>query len=151
MLFRSGYIELNFHAGCQKLDGERALEYARTRHQDSDYYRMRRQQRVMVALARELDPIALIPRVPDLLDIARDNLWTTIQPDEIADLASLAARVDKQSIQYYLFWPPSTPQHLNTKGIQHVRDVVGTIFDAPTPSSAPTPKPTSEPKPCPRP
>lgn len=147
----SGYIEVNFSAGCQKLKGERALQYARTRHQDSDYGRMRRQQRVIVALARQLDPIAMLPRVPELLDIARDNLWTTIQPNEIADLAELAARVDTEAVQYYLFWPPETPQRLTTAGIQHVRDVVGGIFDAPAPSSSPTPKPTTEPKPCPRP
>ncbi|MEO8272481.1 MAG: LCP family protein [Chloroflexota bacterium] len=145
----SGYIELNFTAGCQKLGGERALEYARTRHQDSDFGRMRRQQRVIVSLARQLDPIGMLPRVPDLLAIARDNLWTTLQPDEIADLAELAARVDKTDVQYYLFWPPQTPQRLDAAGIQHVRDVVGTIFDTPSDSS-PTPEPTSLPKPCPR-
>jgi LCP family protein required for cell wall assembly len=147
----TGYITLNFKAGCQKLNGERALQYARTRHQDSDFGRMRRQQRVIVSLARQLDPIAMLPRAPKLLEIARDNLWTTIQPDEIADLAELAARVDTDDVQYYLFWPPETPQHLNTAGIQHVRDVVGGIFDAPSPSSEPTPEPTSKPKPCPRP
>lgn len=146
-----GYIVLNFQAGCQKLNGERALEYARTRHQDSDFGRMRRQQRVIVAMARELDPIAMLSRAPELLKIARDNLWTTILPDQIADFAALAARVDKQSIQYYLFWPPETPQHLNTAGIQHVRDVVGGIFDAPAPSASPTAAPTDEPKACPRP
>ena len=146
-----GYIQLNFQVGCQKLDGERALEYARTRHQDSDYGRMRRQQRVLVALAHQLDPIGLLPRVPELLDIARDNLWTTLQPSDIGDLAQLAARVDTSDVQYYLFWPPQTPQRLDTAGIQHVRDVVGTIFDAPTPSSSsPTPEPTSKPKSCPR-
>jgi LCP family protein required for cell wall assembly len=144
-----GYIELNFSAGCQKLNGERALEYARTRHQDSDYGRMRRQQRVIVTMARQLDPIAMLPRVGKLLEIARDNLWTTIQPDEIADMAELAARVDFKSIQYYLFWPPETPQKLDTAGIQHVRDVVGGIFDAPV--GAPTPEPTREPNDCPRP
>lgn len=147
----SGYIEVNFSAGCQKLNGERALEYARTRHQDSDFGRMRRQQRVIVSVARQLDPLAMLPRVPKLLEIARDNLWTTIAPDEIADMAALAARADKKDVQYYLFWPPQTPQRLDTAGIQHVRDVVGTIFDAPSPSSSPTPAPTSVPKPCPRP
>lgn len=146
----SGYKVLNFQAGCQKLNGERALEYARTRHQDSDYGRMRRQQRVIVALARQLDPIAMLPRVPDLLEIARDNLWTTIQSADIAGLAKLAARVDTKDVQYYLFWPPQTPQRLDTAGIQHVRDVVGGIFDAPAPSASPTPEPTVEPKPCPR-
>lgn len=147
----SGYIELNFSAGCQKLGGERALEYARTRHQDSDYGRMRRQQRVIISLARQLDPIAMLPRAPKLFEIARDNLWTTIQPEDIADLAALAARVNKKDVQYYLFWPPETPQLLNTAGIQHVRDVFGGIFDGPSPSSEPTPEPTSEAKPCPRP
>jgi polyisoprenyl-teichoic acid--peptidoglycan teichoic acid transferase len=145
-----GYIELNFSVGCQKLDGERALEYARTRHQDSDYGRMRRQQRVLVSFARQVDPIAMLPKVPDLLAVARDNLWTTIQPEDIASMAALAARVDLDAVQYYLFWPPQTPQHLNTAGIQHVRDVVGGIFDAPTASSEPTPAPTSKPAPCPR-
>ena len=146
----SGYIELNFSAGCQKLGGERALEYARTRHQDSDFGRMRRQQRVIVALGRQLDPIAMLPRVTDLLAIARDNLWTTIQPDEVGGLAELAARADLKDIQYYLFWPPQTPQLLDTAGIQHVRDVVGGIFDAPSPSASPSLAPTSAPKPCPR-
>lgn len=146
----SGDKVISFSAGCQKLNGERALEYARTRHQDSDYGRMRRQQRVIIALARQLDPIGMLPRVPDLLGIARDNLWTTIQPDQVADMAELAARVDTQDVQYYLFWPPQTPQRLDTAGIQHVRDVVGGIFDGPSPSSEPTPEPTSEPKPCPR-
>ncbi len=146
-----GYKVVDFRAGCQKLSGERALEYARTRHQDSDYGRNRRQQRVIVSLARQLDPIGMLPRVPELLDIARDNLWTTIAPEDIGDLAALAARVDKTDVQTYLFWPPQTPQRLDTAGIEHVREVVRTIFDGPAPSASPTPEPTSTPKPCPRP
>jgi LCP family protein required for cell wall assembly len=144
----SGYIELNFHTGCQKLNGERALEYARTRHQDSDWQRMRRQQRVITALGRQLDPIALLPKVPKLLDVAGSNLWTTIQPDEITDLAALAARVDRSHVITYSFWPPSTPQRLDTDGINHVRDVVATIFDSP-PDASPTPSPDATVKPCP--
>jgi LCP family protein required for cell wall assembly len=144
------YIEVSFQAGCRKYDGERALEYARTRHQDSDYGRMQRQQRVIMSLARQLDPLALLPRTPELLDIARDNLWTTIQPNEIADLAVLAAKVDTSDVQAYSFFPPGTPQRLNNAGIAHIRDIVGTIFDTPVAASSPTPKPTATPKPCPR-
>jgi LCP family protein required for cell wall assembly len=144
----SGYITLDFRPGCQKLTGEEALAYARTRHQDSDWFRMRRQQRVLTALGRQLDPIGLLPRVPDLLKVAGDNLWTTIQPDEIADMAALAARVDRGSVRTYSFWPPETPQRLDTAGIEHVREVVATIFD--TPAAGPTPTPDSTPKPCPR-
>jgi LCP family protein required for cell wall assembly len=144
----SGSIALDFHTGCQKLSGEKALEYARTRHQDSDWQRMRRQQRVITALGRQLDPIGLLSRVPDLLDVAGDNLWTTIQPDEVADLAALAAKVDRANVESYSFWPPTTPQHLNTAAIEHVRDIVATIFDDPTAEPSPTPEATL--KPCPR-
>ncbi|HET7181106.1 MAG TPA: LCP family protein [Candidatus Limnocylindrales bacterium] len=143
----SGYIQLDFHTGCQKLTGEHALEYARTRHQDSDWQRMRRQQRVITALGRQLDPIEMLPRVPALLDVAGNNLWTTIQPDEIADMAALAARVDRSNVITYSFWPPTTPQRLDTAGIEHVRDIVATIFDDPTAEPSPTPEATL--KPCP--
>lgn len=145
----SGYIELSFRTGCQKLSGEKALAYARTRHQDSDWQRMRRQQRVITALGRQLDPLGLLPKVPDLLDVAGDNLWTTIQPDELADLASLAARVDRGNVTSYSFWPPATPQRLDTAGIEHVRQIVATIFDNPTAEPSPTADATS--KPCPKP
>ena len=144
----SGYIAINFHTGCQKLNGERALEYARTRHQDSDWGRMQRQQRVITALGRQLDPIALLSRVPELLDVAGKNLWTTIQPDQIADMAALAARVDRSNVITYSFWPPTTPQRLNDAGIKHIRDAVATIFDNP-PDATPSPTPKSTPKPCP--
>lgn len=144
----TGYITISFKAGCQHLDGIRALEYARSRHQDSDYGRMKRQQRVLVALARELDPIALLPRVPDLLEIAKDNLWTTIDQNDIANLAVLAARVDAHDIQTITFAPPAYPEYLTTTEIKHIQKVVATVFDAPTATPSPTPDVT--PKPCPK-
>jgi LCP family protein required for cell wall assembly len=145
----SGYIEISFKSGCQHLDGERALEYARSRHQDSDYGRMRRQQRVLVSLAHELDPIGLLPEVPKLLDIAQDNLWTTIDQNEIANLAVLAARVDSRDIQTISLAPPTYPEYLRTADIKRIQALVATIFDNPT--ASPSPTPDSTPKPCPRP
>jgi LCP family protein required for cell wall assembly len=144
----TGYIAISFKAGCQHLDGVRALEYARSRHQDSDYGRMKRQQRVLVALARELDPIALLPRVPDLLEIAKDNLWTTIDQNDIANLAVLAAKVDSHDIQSISFAPPTYPEYLSSTEIRHIQKVVATVFDAPAAEPSPTPDVT--PKPCPK-
>jgi LCP family protein required for cell wall assembly len=157
----SGDIAISFSPGCQKLNGDRALEYARSRHSSDDYSRMRRQQSVLVALDRELDPIAMLPRVPDLLAIAKDNLWTTIQPNEIADLAVLAAHVESHQIMTIELSPPKYPEFLDTKEIKAIQTRVQTIFDTPaTPAgsgdpgatSAPTPAPTPDvtPKPCPR-
>lgn len=145
----AGYIQISIPAGCHKLSGVRALEYARSRHQDSDYGRMQRQQRVLVALARQLDPIALVARVPELLDVAQENLLITVPMDQIADMAVLAARVDRGDIQTIQFSPPKYPEFLNAKSIQKIRDRVATVFDAPAAAASPTPGPS--PKACPRP
>jgi LCP family protein required for cell wall assembly len=118
-------------AGCQNLDGADALAYARSRHQDSDYGRMARQQRVLLALADQVDPFALLPKVPELLEIAGDHLWTTIDPDDIAGLAALASRVHAGSTETITFAPPGYPSHLDTASIRRIRAVVRGAFDEP--------------------
>jgi LCP family protein required for cell wall assembly len=129
----SGLIELDIRAGCQRLNGRMALAYARSRHQDSDYGRMGRQQAVLVALARQVDPIALLPKVPDLLQIARDNLWTTVRRTDVRGLAELAARVDTSRVDRVLFVPSRYPSHLDTAEIATIRHIVRTVFDGPAP------------------
>jgi hypothetical protein len=111
---------------------------------------MRRQQRVLLALARELDPIALLPEVPRLLDIARDNLWTTIDQAEIANLAVLAARVDTGDIQTISLAPPTYPELMKTADITRIQELVATIFTNPTASPSPSATADPTPKPCPR-
>jgi LCP family protein required for cell wall assembly len=144
----NGQITVSIPAGCQKLDGTEALEYARSRHSSNDYSRMRRQQVVLRALARQLDPIKLLPKVPKLLDVARDNLWTTIDESQIADLAVLAARVDSARIGQVMIEPPAYPEVLTSAAIRSVRQTVREIFDTASPDATPAPKAT--PRPCPR-
>ncbi len=48
---------IDFETGCQFLDGEESLAYARSRHQDSDYERARRQQYVLQQVRKQLDPL----------------------------------------------------------------------------------------------
>ena len=144
----NGSITVYVPAGCQKLDGTEALEYARSRHSSDDYSRMRRQQIVIRALARQLDPIKLLPKLPKLLDIAGDNLWTTIDQNQIANLAVLAARVDSAKIGQVMIEPPQFPEVLSPAAIRNVQRTVRNIFDAASPASTPAPK--AAPKPCPR-
>ena len=124
-------IRIVIRAGCRQLDGAEALAYARTRHQDSDYGRMARQQRVLLAMADQVDPFALLPKVPELLEIAGDHLWTTIDPDQIAALAALASRVDPGSTDTITFVPPNYPSHMTTASIRRIRAVVREAFDEP--------------------
>jgi LCP family protein required for cell wall assembly len=135
----SGHIRLVIRRGCQRLDGRMALAYARSRHQDSDYQRMRRQQRVLVAVARQVDPLKLASKARKLLKIAKDDLWTTIKRKEIGGLAELAARVDTARVKRVTFVPPDYPSHLTTAEIKRIRKVVRSAFDGKWVEASPEP------------
>lgn len=49
-----GTMTVRFDPGVQHMDGERALQYARTRYSDDDYRRAGRQQQVLSAVAGKL-------------------------------------------------------------------------------------------------
>jgi LCP family protein required for cell wall assembly len=129
----SGWMELDIRAGCRRLDGRMALAYARSRHQDSDYGRMNRQQLVLLSLRSQLDPVKLVAKAPALFRIAGDSLWTTVRRKEIRGLAKLADRVDARRVERVLFVPSRYPSHLDDREIARIRRVVRTIFDGPRP------------------
>jgi LCP family protein required for cell wall assembly len=146
----SGYQSITIKAGCQLLTGHRALAYARIRHQDSDYYRMGRQQTVLEALARQLDPISLITQVPTLLEIAGSNLKTTFGPEDVGQLARFAEQVNRTNIKNILFVPPKYPEYLTAGEIAKIQKVVRNVFavtPSPTLDPSASPAPTKTPKP----
>lgn len=135
----SGLIEIRIAPGWHRFDGEMALAYARSRHQDSDYGRMHRQQQVLTALAAQLKPCRLIPEIPSLLPIVRRSLWTTLPAKDLPALLELAARVDARHIEQIAFTPSRYPSELRPSDIERIRHVVAHVFDgaAPDPSQAP--------------
>jgi LCP family protein required for cell wall assembly len=140
----SGHVALDIRPGCQLLDGRMSLAYARSRRQDSDYGRMRRQQLVLVSLARQVEPLELVPRVPKLLRIAKKNLWTTIARSDVKGMAALAARVDVRHVKTVLFVPSRYPSHLTSSEITKIRRVVRTAFEGLKPAEAPSPAKRSD-------
>ncbi|MBN1178048.1 MAG: LCP family protein [Anaerolineae bacterium] len=59
-----GTIRIEIPAGLQHMDGETALQYARSRHGSSDFDRAARQQQILSALAERLLQPATWPRLP---------------------------------------------------------------------------------------
>lgn len=49
-----GYKTVSFKKGIERMDGERALEYARSRKSTSDFDRSRRQQEILLAIKEKL-------------------------------------------------------------------------------------------------
>jgi LCP family protein required for cell wall assembly len=80
-----GYQTVDIPAGRQHMDGETALEYARTRHQDSDFGRVARQQQVVVAVRNAMLQPVNWPRIPGVLAAVAASVKTDVSPlDTIA-------------------------------------------------------------------
>lgn len=67
-----GMKVVRFEPGMQKMDGERALEYARTRYADSDFQRMQRQQLIIAAMREQLLTLRTLPSLPTMLSGCRN-------------------------------------------------------------------------------
>lgn len=98
-----GIITIHFDAGCQELDSERLLQYARTRHDDSDIGRSSRQQEVILAVREKVlstgGVMALVPEAPALWESMQENINTDISLEEIISLARTAEDIDSENIR----------------------------------------------------
>jgi LCP family protein required for cell wall assembly len=81
--YHDGYVRggVHFHRGCQQVNGEQALQLARSRHavqpgEAGDFARARRQQLLLNAIRRKATSLGMITRAPQLLDALRKDLDT---------------------------------------------------------------------------
>ena len=125
---------VDFKPGCQFLDPEDTLAYARSRHQDSDYQRERRQQFVLQSIRKQLDPLALLPHIPGLLQAAQANLFMTFSSDDFPFLAQVASRVDADRLYQFDFAPARIAPLGSMQGMQAK---VQNIFSEPEPEPEP--------------
>lgn len=97
------YITIDFPAGCQDLDAEKLLQYARVRNNaGNDFGRMQRQQEIIQAVR------AKVLTGPGLLNLVRQapHLWRQLTAEivtdmtvvEIVKVAEMAAHVSKEKI-----------------------------------------------------
>src|SRR5689334_11393631 len=94
----NSYIHVHFDAGCQHMDGEEALEYARTRHADSDFGRALRQQQVIKAAREKALQLNMLFRYNDVLSRLGDAIETNIPPDLQWTFAQLAGQISGSDI-----------------------------------------------------
>jgi LCP family protein required for cell wall assembly len=64
-----GTMTVDIPAGRQLMDGQTAVEYARTRHPDSDYGRQTRQQQVLLSIRDRVLQPDVLPKLPSLVPI----------------------------------------------------------------------------------
>lgn len=100
-----GTIAVYFELGCQRLEAERLLQYARTRATyGGDFDRARRQQEVLRAIQNEVlsagGIVNFIGQIPTLWDQLTGNFRTNLSLDEITRLAFLAQDISRDDIQF---------------------------------------------------
>ena len=95
-----GTTQIEIPAGFQRMDGETALRYVRSRHTSSDFDRAERQQQVLVALADRLSSPQVWIHVPMLLRVIIDNVDTDLSPWALIQLAIGGLRVGPDSIDH---------------------------------------------------
>jgi LCP family protein required for cell wall assembly len=101
-----GTTRLYIPSGLQHMNGTEALRYARSRHTSDDFDRGARQQRLLMAMREQVDPIELIPRIEELTGALKKAVRTDIPPEELPKLLGLASQVDTRNIRSYVFAPP---------------------------------------------
>jgi len=98
-----GYITIHFDAGCQDLEAERLLQYARTRHGDSDISRSSRQQEVILAVREKVlttgGIIKLLPQALNLWESLQANFATNMTFDDMMSLAQKAESIPEENIR----------------------------------------------------
>lgn len=92
------YQRIYFPSGWQHMDGEAALEYARTRHQDGDSRRSARQQQVLMSLREQAMGLDLIPQLPTLIGQFGDSVRTDISITDAVKLARLGTEIPQDQI-----------------------------------------------------
>jgi anionic cell wall polymer biosynthesis LytR-Cps2A-Psr (LCP) family protein len=148
-----GSIELSIKAGQQHFDGRTALAYARSRHQDSDYGRMERQQVLLLAMRQQLGP-ATILSAPGLFGAAKGTAWTDLPRESLPALVELFARTADAKVKQLRIVPSHYPAWLTAAWVTQIRKDVAALLPGtpaparsryPLPVALPTPRPTPRP------
>jgi len=89
-----------YPAGPLDLDGEQALEFVRTRHQDADNGRIMRQQLVLRGLLAQAQDPAIAPRLPDLVEASLDAVSTTLTARQRLALVRTVPEIDDADVGF---------------------------------------------------
>lgn len=96
-----GYTTLVIEPGWQHMDGMLALRYARTRHQDSDTERIKRQQLVLLAIRDQAISVNAVSRLPELYAAADGTFATDMDLPTLITYGLAGQQIDRSQIKTY--------------------------------------------------
>ncbi|MFB6182091.1 MAG: LCP family protein [Candidatus Magasanikbacteria bacterium] len=100
------YQTIKFEEGVQKMNGSRALKYARSRHgtndQNSDFSRARRQQKVILAAKRKAlsyETLTDPNKIYNMLKSLNEHITTNMDLADIVSMIDLAEKINLKDIK----------------------------------------------------
>jgi polyisoprenyl-teichoic acid--peptidoglycan teichoic acid transferase len=111
-----GYKHIHFDPGCYHMNGEQALEYARTRHASSDNERRDRQMQVMQAVLDRTADLNAARRLPDIVKSLGTSVQTSIPWEGQLSLARMSRRVNAAGVTRYSIAPPMVRETITRYG-----------------------------------
>jgi len=100
---------VSFQAGWQHMDGEDALQFARSRHgtngEGSDFARSQRQQKIIIALKEKVFSASTLinpVKINRILDTLSDHIETNFSTWEIIKLARIIKDIDTSKVNNYV-------------------------------------------------
>ncbi len=101
-----GYIE----PGLQRMDGQTALWYARSRYDTTDYDRMARQRQVQEAILRQMDPATVLLKFQGIAAASTELVKTDIPQSMLGYFVELGAKTKDLPLTKIDFVPPLVPE-----------------------------------------
>jgi LCP family protein required for cell wall assembly len=110
--YYNGYKPIHFKAGCQHLNGEQALEVARSRHaiqpqQASDFGRARRQQDIMQAIKKKATTVNGFSKAPQLMSALQKDITTDMSITDMKAIFDWGRNLPDSSIIRVALTAPS--------------------------------------------
>src|SRR5205807_2572686 len=112
--YKNGLIRggIHYKAGCQHLNGEQALQIARSRHavepeQSSDFGRAKRQQDIMQAIKKKATTVNGFAKAPQLLDALQKNIHTDMSVSDMKAIYDWGKNLPDSSIIRIAITAPS--------------------------------------------
>jgi LCP family protein required for cell wall assembly len=105
--FLYGYKTVAVLPGAQHLDGSRALQYVRSRHNDinGDFGRSARQQQVLLAMKVKASTLNAAD-LPDIVNALKGEFKTSMGLDRVRSLLGVASAFDLANVKQIVLYAP---------------------------------------------
>jgi polyisoprenyl-teichoic acid--peptidoglycan teichoic acid transferase len=97
------HLYINLNQGQQLLNGNKAIQYMRYRHDElGDIGRVQRQQAFFRAIISQKLNHEIVTKIPDILSVVKKNLDTNMTVQELLAVGAFASKVDRQNTKMLL-------------------------------------------------